>query len=81
LSERTPRVLRDQRYLATAQLLERALAGSEQIEPAELDPARGDTRRLVQQAEQRIGGDRFPRAALPDQCNRLATTNIKADLF
>src|SRR5260221_11690644 len=77
--ERRPRVLEDHRQLATAHLLQRALACRQQVEAAEDDAAGGDPRRRVEDAHDGEGGDRFAGAGLADDTQRLAARQREAD--
>jgi hypothetical protein len=79
--EGAARVLRDQRDFTPAHLLESALTGGEQINPAEHDAARSNPRCGIQQTEERIGGDRLSGAALPDKRHRFAPADIERYLF
>ena len=80
--ERGARVLEDHRDFAAAQIAHLAFAARRATSmPVKRDRALGDPPGPVENAHHRIGGDRFARAGLADDAERLALGDADVDVL
>ena len=74
-------VLKDHRHLAPAQVAHLLFAGGAHVDPSETHRAFDDASGTVKDTHDRIGGDRFSRAGLTDDTNRLALADTHVDVL